>query len=218
MFHNESSHLPRWPMKIWFFCLKAAAQGGETPIVDCRRVYELLSPKTRDRFSRQGLMYVRNYTEGLDVRWQDFFRTQDRAVVEQQCARDGIEYQWSENDVLQTRRVAVAVTAHPDTGEPVFFNQIQLHHSAYLLPLVRESLIKMLGEECLPRQVYYGDGNPIEDSVIGEIDDAYRRAVVTFKWIEGDILLLDNMLTAHGRNSFAGERKIVVAMGEMFGD
>lgn len=27
--------------------------------------------------------------------------------------------------------------------------------------------------------------------------------------------MLDNMLTAHGRNPFAGPRKIVVAMGEM---
>jgi hypothetical protein len=28
LFHNESSHMHRWPMKIWFFCLKAAEQLG----------------------------------------------------------------------------------------------------------------------------------------------------------------------------------------------
>ncbi|HTN91087.1 MAG TPA: amino acid adenylation domain-containing protein, partial [Sorangium sp.] len=37
LFHNESSHLPRWPLKQWFFCVQAAPEGGATPIVDCRR-------------------------------------------------------------------------------------------------------------------------------------------------------------------------------------
>src|SRR5688572_21939504 len=29
LFHNESSHMHRWPMKIWFYCVTAAAEGGE---------------------------------------------------------------------------------------------------------------------------------------------------------------------------------------------
>jgi len=32
---------------------------------------------------------------------------------------------------------------------------------------------------------------------------------------QGDIMMLDNMLAAHGRNPYEGERKIVVALGEM---
>ncbi len=40
-------------MKIWFFCLKAAERGGETPIVDCRKVYRLLDPRLRERFARK---------------------------------------------------------------------------------------------------------------------------------------------------------------------
>ena len=35
-------------------------------------------------------------------------------------------------------------------------------------------------------------------------------------WQEGDIALLDNMLTAHARDPYSGPRKIVVAMGQMF--
>jgi alpha-ketoglutarate-dependent taurine dioxygenase len=217
LFHNESSHLHRWPMKIWFFCVKAPAQGGETPIVDCRRVYELLPEEMRDRFARKRIMYVRNFTEGLDVSWQEFFRTRDRAVVEEQCRRAGIEYEWIDQ-TLRTRKVAVAVTNHPHTGEQIFFNQIQLHHPSYLLPKLRESLLDLVGDEGLPRNLYYGDASPIEAATITQIDEAYRRASVSFKWMESDLLMLDNMLTAHARNPFAGERKIVVAMGEMFSD
>ncbi|HEY9652604.1 MAG TPA: condensation domain-containing protein, partial [Coleofasciculaceae cyanobacterium] len=42
LFHNESSHLHRWPLKIWFFCVQPAQQGGETPILDCRKIYQRL--------------------------------------------------------------------------------------------------------------------------------------------------------------------------------
>jgi len=163
-------------------------------------------------------MYVRNFTEGLDVSWEEFFRTREKAVVEAQCREAGIDCLWINQTVLRTRKVAIAVTRHPYTNEQLFFNQVQLHHASYLLPEVRESLLALAGEEGLPRQAYFGDGSPIDEATIAQIDQAYARASVSFKWHEGDMLMLDNMLTAHGRKPFAGERKIVVAMGEMFGD
>ncbi len=214
LFHNESSHMHRWPMKIWFFCVKAAEQGGETPIVDCRRVYELLDPRIRDRFTEKKLMYVRNYTEGLDVSWQTFFHTTDQAVVEEYCRKASIDCEWK-NGSLKTRQVCPAVVTHPQTGEMVFFNQIQLHHVSCLQPEVRESLLSIVKEEDLPRNVYYGDGSPIEDSVVQEIRELYFKIAVGFPWREGDTLMLNNMLTAHARNPYVGARKIVVAMGEM---
>ena len=214
LFHNESSHLDRWPMKIWFFCVKAARAGGETPIVDCRRVYSLLPPAIKKRLAEKGIKYVRNYTEGLDVSWSDFFHTTQREQLEQQCRERGIEWQWHHND-LRTSKVRSAITQHPKTGETVFFNQLQLHHSSCLEPLVRESLLSTFGEERLPRNVYYGDGSRLEDEVMAEIGAVYEQAKVSFCWQEGDIMMLDNMLVAHGRNPFEGERKIVVALGEM---
>jgi hypothetical protein len=50
LFHNESSHMYRWPMLIWFYCVKAADQGGESPIVDCRQLYRQMEPAIRERF------------------------------------------------------------------------------------------------------------------------------------------------------------------------
>ncbi|MBD2040238.1 non-ribosomal peptide synthetase [Microcoleus sp. FACHB-672] len=218
LFHNESSHLHRWPLKIWFFCVQPAQQGGETPIVDCRRVYQLLDPKLIEKFTQKQLVYVRNYTDGLDVSWQEFFRTTDKAVVEDYCRQAAIEFEWKENNGLRTKKIRPAVTKHPKTGEMVFFNQLPLHHVSCLDPAVRASLLSVFGEENLPRNVYYGDGTPIEDSVIEEIQAVYQEAAVTFPWQAGDILMLDNMLAAHSRNPFTGSRKIVVAMGEMFSE
>jgi amino acid adenylation domain-containing protein len=215
LFHNESSHLHRYPMKIWFFCVQPARLGGETPIVDCRKIYQLLDPSLRERFAQKQLMYVRNYANGLDVSWSRFFQTTDKSVVETYCRDRGIDFGWKANNGLRTREIRPAVAQHPKTGESVFFNQIQLHHLSCLDRSVQESLLSMFGEENLPRQVYYGDGTSIEDSVAEEICDVYRQATVQFSWQKGDILMLDNMLTAHGRNPYVGARKIVVAMGEL---
>jgi alpha-ketoglutarate-dependent taurine dioxygenase/acyl carrier protein len=215
LFHNESSHLHCWPQKIWFFCVQPAQQGGETPIVDCRKVLQMLDTKVREKFEQKQLMYVRNYTDGLDVSWQDFFHTTDKAEVEEYCRKASISVEWKPDGGLKTRQVRPAIIKHPKTGEPVFFNQIQLHHASYLKSEVRESLMSLFGEENLPRHVYYGDGSPIEDSVIEEILAIYQEATVSFPWQQGDVLMLDNMLTAHGRNPYVGPRKIVVAMGEM---
>ncbi len=215
LFHNESSHLQRWPMKQWFFCLQAAREGGETPIVDCRTLYQRLRPDIRERFASEQLLYVRNFTPGFDVSWQEFFQTGDKCVVEERCRQSGIEFIWMEQDRLRTRQKCQAVARHPKTGEVAFFNQVQLHHVSCLEPRVRESLLSMLGEEWLPRNVYYGDGSPIEDAIIDEIRQQSREFAVRFPWEEQDILMVDNMLVAHAREPFVGPRKIVVAMGEM---
>jgi amino acid adenylation domain-containing protein len=215
LFHNESSHLQRWPLKIWFFCVQAAQQGGATPIVDCRKVYQLLNPKIRERFARKKVMYVRNYVDGLDVNWRDFFHTSDRSVVEDYCRKASIDFDWKGVNGLITRQVCDAVTQHPKTGQTVFFNQLQTHHVSCLERATRISLLSLLEEEDLPRNIYYGDGSTIEDSVVDEIRELYQQIATSYLWQERDILLLDNMLTAHGRNPYQGERKIVVAMGEM---
>ncbi|HEY6186970.1 MAG TPA: MupA/Atu3671 family FMN-dependent luciferase-like monooxygenase [Pyrinomonadaceae bacterium] len=215
LMHNESSQMHCWPRKIWFYCATPPQAGGETPIVDCRKIYRRLDSHLRTRFAEKGLMYVRNFMDGLDVGWQEFFRTSERSVVEDYCRKVDMDFEWTDNGGLRTRKLCPAVARHPKTGEMVFFNQIQAHHVSCLAPPVRESLLSIFREEDLPRNVYYGDGSIIEDAVVEEILEVYRQTMVSFPWQQGDILMLDNMLSAHGRNPYTGPRKIMVTMGEM---
>lgn len=215
LFHNESSHMHRWPLTISFCCVQAPSEGGATPLVDCREVCRRLDPEILERFEEHGLMYVRNFSKGLDVSWQDFFGTDDRAMVEQACAQAGMTCEWTARNALRIRTVCPAVTRHPRTGEKVFFNQLQLHHIFCLEPAVRDSLRSLFKEEDLPRQVYYGDGSPIETNVIQHVREVYEQFAIRFTWQAGDMVTVDNMLTAHGRDPYQGARKIVVAMGDM---
>lgn len=215
LFHNESSHLPRSPRKQWFFCEQPSPVGGATPIVDCRELYRRLPTALAERFERKGLLYVRTFTERLDVNWREFFKTDSRAEVEALCQASGTEWRWLANDELQTRTHCPAVIRHPVSGERSFFNQIQLHHTFSLEAQVREDLLRMVGQERMPRQVYFGDGSPIDNETMSLIGRLYEECAVRFDWQRGDVVMLDNLLAAHARDPFEGARKIVVAMGDM---
>jgi alpha-ketoglutarate-dependent taurine dioxygenase len=215
LWHNENSFNHTWPGKILFCCARPAARGGETPVVNSRQIFEMLDRRLRERFLDKGVMYVRNYGDGLGLDWQTVFRTNSKAAVEEHFRKARIEFEWKEGGRLRTRSVRPAAVKHPRSAEAVWFNQAQHWHVSCLDPLTRESIAAVFREEDYPRNCYYGDGSPIEDSVMQEILAAYQKAEVVFTWQAGDILMLDNLLTAHARQPFAGERKLLVAMGEM---
>jgi glutamate-1-semialdehyde-2,1-aminomutase len=215
LMHNENSFNYRWPKKIWFCSAKPAATGGETPIADSRLIYERMNPEIRERFEKRGVTYVRNYGEGPGLAWQQVFRTTDRREVEEHCRRNHMEFEWKDGDRLRTRSTRPGVIRHRDTGERCWFNQAQHWHLSVLDPATQESLRAVFAEEDLPRTCYYGDGSPIVDDEMREICRLYDELEVSFVWQKGDILMVDNIMTAHARNPFSGERKLLVAMGEL---
>ncbi|MFE6101526.1 TauD/TfdA family dioxygenase [Streptomyces laurentii] len=212
--HNELAYATTWPTRLWFLSDKAARTGGATPLADSRRVYERIPREVRDRFAAQGVMYVRNYGAGMDLSWQQAFETEDPAEVERFCTDAGIEFTWLPGRRLRTRQVAQAVVRHPVTGEWSWFNQAHLFHPAGLPADVRGSLLETLDPVELPRNALYGDGTPIEDEVIAGINSAFAAEYRAEAWSDGDVLLIDNVLTAHGRQPYTGPRKVLVAMAE----
>jgi alpha-ketoglutarate-dependent taurine dioxygenase len=214
--HNENSYAAQWPMKVFFHCVTAASSGGETPIADTRRVYGRISPGTSDRFAEKKVMYIRNFGEGFGLPWQTVFQTTDPATVSELCRRADIDAVWKAGGRLRTRSVRTAVCKHPLTGEWTWFNHAAFFHVTTLGAAVREALLTEFAEEDLPSNTFYGDGTPIENAVLDEVRDAYVQEKLLFKWEEGDVLMLDNMLAAHGREPYSGARRIVVGMAEPF--
>ena len=212
--HNENSYQSVWPRKIFFFCQQPAAEGGETPIADCRRVLAQLDRAVLDRFTEKGWMYVRNFGDGFGLDWRTVFQTDDRAAVEEHCRASGIGVEWKPGGRLRTRAVRPAVTRHPRTGEPLWFNHATFFHISTLEPAIREALLDELAEDDLPANTYYGDGSPIEPESLDHLRSLYHRETLRFPWQKGDVLLLDNMMVAHGRAPYRGERKILVGMAE----
>ncbi|EZH79080.1 SyrP [Ectopseudomonas composti] len=210
--HNEQSYTRQWPSRIWFHCMTPSQTGGETPIADSRQVYQAIDPAIREEFIAKGLLYVRNYSSALDLPWQQVFNTDDRVKVEQYCQSQGIDWNWSKDGELSTRQLCQAAIRHPASQEWVWFNQAHLFHISAMEQNLRQALIDAVGEAQLPRNVYFGDGTPIPDATLDAIRAVYAQTCVDFPWQAGDVLMLDNLLVAHGRNPFSGDRKVIVAM------
>lgn len=209
--HNENSYSRHWPNRIGFLCLQPAASGGETPIGDSRVVYNLLPGAVRDKFEQKSVKYVRNYST-LDLPWSVVFQTKDKAKVEEYCRENELSYEWYGNDALRTSQINPATAVHPGTGEKLWFNQAHLFHVSNLGKEMAETLLASVGEENLPRNSYYGDGSAIEPEVLDMIRATYEQTKIKFSWQKNDLLLLDNMLFTHGRESFTGPRKVLVGM------
>jgi alpha-ketoglutarate-dependent taurine dioxygenase len=216
--HNEMSYTRQWPLKISFFGFQPSSKGGETPIADSRKVYNKINPVIREQMAKKRLMYVRNYSEDLDLPWQQVFQTENPKEVEQFCQAQGIGFQWLDQNRLKTWQVCQAVAKHPITHEKVWFNQLHLFHSSQLDSITRDVLLQSYQPDELPREVYYGDGSKIEAAVVADILEVYNTEEIAFPWEKGDILLLDNMLVAHGRNAYEGSRRVLVNMSEEYSE
>ncbi|MGB8509562.1 MAG: TauD/TfdA family dioxygenase [Pyrinomonadaceae bacterium] len=213
--HNENSYSYAFPQKLFFACVTAPAQGGETPIADSRKIYERIAPAIRARFMEKQVKYVRNFGDGFGLDWRVVFQTGDRATVEAYCRRNDINCEWKDGDRLRTTQVRPAIVRHPATGEMVWFNHAVFFHITTMDAAFQEALLSDFAEEDLPSNTFYGDGTQIEPEVLAALREAYRQETVAFRWREGDVLMIDNLLTAHGRAPYGGERKIVVGMSEL---
>ena len=216
--HNELSYIVTYPSKLWFCCVTAPPVGGETPIADVRRVYQRISPVTREKFERLGWMLVRNYGDGLSLPWQTVFHTDDKEVLATYCRDNKVEVEWKDDTHLRTRHVRPVSRVHPVTGEKVWFNHIAFWHASSLPADLREEFLKQWTEMEIPYNTFYGDGTPIEPEVADELRAAYDAETVRFRWEAGDMVMIDNISVAHGRSPFSGPRRILAAMGEPYTD
>jgi alpha-ketoglutarate-dependent taurine dioxygenase len=213
--HNEQSYNLQFPLKIYFFCLTQPGAGGQTPIADTRRILAAIKPEIRDRFAKNGYMYVRNFGSGFGLSWQEAFQTERKSEVEEYCRKHEIACEWH-GERLRTRQLRAAIATHPRTGEQAWFNHATFFHVSTLPAGIREPMLAELGEENLPNNTYYGDGSQIEAEVMDHLRQAYVEQKILFNWQQFDVLMMDNMLASHGREPFSGPRQIVAALADPY--
>jgi alpha-ketoglutarate-dependent taurine dioxygenase len=213
--HHEMSYSHNWPTKLYFYCETAPEHDGYTPVADDRDVMARLPDAVKAPFLDKGVMYVRNYGQGGDMPWWEVFQTRDRGEVERYLESTRTEYEWHGEHQLRTRMRRQVLATHPKTGDTVWFNHAHMFHISNMPAAVRAALLQEFAEHELPRNAFYGDGSRIPDEVAEAVRTIYRESAAYFPWHKGDVLLLDNFLTSHGRSPFQGQRRICVAMAEL---
>jgi hypothetical protein len=207
--HSEMSYASIWPKLVAFYCEVAPPMGGETPIASNAAVFRNLPSTLTSAFKRHGVLYRRNFAPGVGLSWQRAFGVQTRAELAAVLHDLDVEFAWREG-VLQLSSIRPATIDHAQRGE-LWFNQAHAFHVAALAPLARAA-VQGLGEDQYPSHAYLGDKTPIAADEVDTINKAYREAELVFRWREGDLLILDNERTAHGRRPFRGPRRVLAAL------
>jgi alpha-ketoglutarate-dependent taurine dioxygenase len=213
--HNELSYSDDYPSRIYFMCLTEPEVGGETTLGDSRRILDGMPPSVRAAFEQKGLRYIRHLWPGAGsgYSWQDVFGSDDPTAVERRCVAMNAQFEWLPSDILRITQDRPAIAMHPDTGEEVWFNQADGFHPSGLDPALYREFLQLCGSEDRFRlNVTFGDGSAISADMLSQVRTIVRRETRPHAWRKGDVLVLDNLLTAHGRRPFRGARRIVTAM------
>ncbi|MFI5688074.1 TauD/TfdA family dioxygenase [Streptomyces sp. NPDC051636] len=212
--HHELSYVLEVPGLMLFACLTAPSQGGATAVADAEEVLQALPAELSERFEREGWLLTRAYNDEIGASLVESFGTDDRAAVEAYCRAHAIDFAWQPDGSLHTRQRRSAVVRHPLTGRRCWFNQIAFMNEWTLAPEVREYLVDVYGEDALPFNTRFGDGTAIGEDVVQLLNATYEEHTRREPWQAGDLMLVDNIRTAHSREAFSGERQVLVAMAE----
>jgi alpha-ketoglutarate-dependent taurine dioxygenase len=170
--------------------------------------------------------------------WSEVFGTTNQTKVEEICRAEGTPMRWTgrKKDVFVSEYLSDAIQLHPQTKEPVWFNHAQVFHwTTFPAELwfaftrsrdVRFAIRSILNwvvsfvtyvvlRKKMALNVTYGNGQAISVWDMHHIRRAIHKNMVFNQWKQGDLLMIDNFSTSHGREpTYSKGRKIVVAWSD----
>lgn len=240
--HCEMSFLPSAPRFLFFHCFVEPQDGGETPVCDFRKVYAQLDPAIRKEFEAKGVRLIRNYSGPNSKatkdrfqlkRWDELFKTTDREKIAEECKKNELTPTWLDDDRLRLVNERPAVQKHPDTGEMVWFNHLQVFHREaagieyqhifnrrkdfysfrYMFMINAITFFKRMFKkpEDEAMHMIFADGSEIPKSYVEHVEQIIWNNLIANPWKRGDVLMIDNFSTSHGRLPYRGPRDILVA-------
>ena len=212
--HHELSYTLEFPGLMMFACLTAPARGGATTVSDSPTVLGALPAGLVQRFEREGWMLVRNYNEDFGASVEQAFGTADRGQIERYCRANATEFQWQPDGTLRTWQRRSAVVRHPVTRQRCWFNQIAFLNERTMDPEVRDYLADLYGEDGLPFTTRFGNGDPIGEDIVELLNQTYEVCTKREPWQAGDLLLVDNIRTAHSREPYEGAREVLAGLAD----
>lgn len=239
--HAEMSYEAKLPRHLFFHCHVPSWSGGETTFVDSRRVYAELDPAVRNLLTAAPLRIRRRHAPprgGSDPfelePWNRTYGTEEREAVLGRARAAGYRAHFGDDDTLTLEHEQPAVRLHPVTREPCFANHLLVFHrstptavlgsavrsekslrSAALYPLAAayRSLGTRFGHE-VATDVRLANGAPVPDDAVAHVRSVVDRLAIWHRWQPGDVVVVDNHASLHGRRPYLGPRSVAVAFTE----
>ena len=202
--HGEMHYKRRKPDFIWFYCETAPIRGGETLVADGKKIFKGLSKSTQQLLRQKPIIYWRSFSPAF---WPKVFGTQRQWLVRGFCRIEGMKAHFDSDGYLTTQYQSYAVSKQPDGDFSFINNLLVIVHDSPKLP-------KAYLDMCTSR-VAFGDGTELPEGLIQEIQGVCGEVTFPIEWSRGDVCVIDNRRTMHGRNSIAADcpRKILTRLG-----
>jgi hypothetical protein len=208
--HHEMAQTPIYPSKIAFFCEEPADSGGATPM--CRsdvlldRLQEQAAPFVRD-CETKGLKYMHvmpprsEHASGMGRSWHSTFNAATPAQAEDRLRQLGYSWKWLADGSLQATTPTMAAVRELPSGRKVFFNQ-----------LIAASQGWKDSRNDASKAITHGDGSQLDRNGVMLAAKLAEQITFDIPWQQGDVALLDNFLTMHGRRTFTGTRRVLASL------
>lgn len=202
--HHEMAQTPIYPRNIFFCCLSAATEGGATPLCRSDLLWADFKSKWPDAaatFQERGLKYTTAMPDDNDINsgqgrsWRSTLSVVNRAAAEARLQELGYSWEWTDAGGLLATTPALPAVKQLDDGSEAFFNQVIAAHRGWKRELNSKAVLR------------FGDDSEIPRQWLDELEAQAKQHTVPLDWHDGDVALVDNYRTMHGRYPYSGDRK-----------
>eukprot|EP01084_Bolivina_argentea_P075196 136338_1 len=221
--HNELLYTDQFPRILAFICVKPPKIAGQTPLTNSVSVWNDMNENLKQKFTNLGIRYVQNLVSvsaehNKDKKtWNQLFNTNDKSKVEHLCNDVyGHEFEWKldamdNTEILRIMYTKPAIVEY-DNGIISFANSITGLHGQYF-DTGYNDYYKGIDLIDRPTHSQWGNGKEFNGAEMIAIRELFDENTIMFDWEEGDILIIDNLMWAHSRMPFEGDRLIFAMMG-----
>lgn len=208
--HHEMAQTPIYPSRLFFFCEKPAETGGQTPL--CRsdilfaRIRSQL-PKFATDCEQKGLLYSHvmpgqnDSASGMGRSWQSTWNASTTEEAEHRMSDLGYSWEWLNDGCLRVTTPRLPAVRSLDDGRTSFFNQLIAAFHGWKDERNDPS-----------KSITFGDGSPLDVGVMNEVIGMAEDLTFDVPWQSGDVALVDNYVTMHGRRRFTGKRSVLASL------
>jgi hypothetical protein len=208
--HHEMAQTPIYPSKLFFYCELASQSGGYTPICRSDVLLEHLKreiPNFVHACEDKGVRYSQTMPSDNDLEsgqgrsWGSTLSANSPDEAETKLRKLKYEWQWRGDGSLSVITPRLPAIRILDDGRKVFFNQLIAAFRGW-------QDARNVGE----KSICYGDNSPISNEDMEVVIRLSDLLTFDVPWQNGDIVLVDNFMTMHGRRPFEGQRRVLASL------
>ena len=201
---------PVYPSKLFFFCELASESGGATPICRSDILLEHIQREIPDFIAactEKGVRYSQTMPSENDLNsgqgrsWSSTLSAATKQDAELKLQRLGYDWEWQDKGTLSVTTPVLAAIRTLDDGRQVFFNQLIAAFRGW-----------QDARNVSEKSICYGDNSPISNQDMEVVISLSELLTFDVPWQTGDIVLVDNFLTMHGRRPFEGKRRVLASL------